>query len=460
METYDLAVIGTGGGNKIALPAAERGLKVALIERDAFGGTCLNRGCIPSKMLIYPAELLTLLREARALNLTDTDKPGCDFAALVRRCSHTVDGVSRDNAVRVGQHPNVTLIRETACFTGPHTLAAGDRTLTAPRIVIATGSRPAPFTIEGSDQVPVMTSREALRLETLPKRLIVIGAGYIAAELGFAYAAFGSDVQFIVRSRFLRPEDEDVSAAFNEIFTRRYSTHHGVPESVCLRDGIYRVVCRAADGHAFEVEGDALLVATGIVPELDDLHPEKAGVELTPEGFVKVDDRLRTTAEGIYALGDCIGRHFFRHTVNAEGEYLMRTAFADPPQPDPVAYGPVPHAVFTHPQVAGVGPTEQELRASGRPYIRGMATYADSTPGMARVTDNGFVKVLVDAGSRRILAAHIIGEEASDMLHLFISAMVCEATLDQMLGMIFIHPALPEVARDALRDARDQFLKA
>jgi len=455
MDHYDVAVIGTGGGNKIALPAAARGLRTVLIEKDAFGGTCLNRGCIPSKMLIYPAELLTLLREARALNLTGTEGPGCDFGALVRRCSETVDAVSRENAARAAAQPNLTLLRGPARFTGPRTLEVDGRRLTADRIVIAAGSRPAPFDVAGADTVPYMTSREALRRETLPRRMIVIGAGYIGAELGFAYGAFGCDVQFIVRSRFLRHEDDDISAAFNAAFEARYGVHHGSPMAVSQAGGMIRVTCRDADEGTFEVEGDALLVATGIVPDTDGLDLDATAVTADARGFIQVDDRLRTTAEGIYAIGDCTGRHFFRHTVNYEGEYLMRTAFGNPPVDTPLDYGPVPHAVFTHPQVAGVGPTERELQQRGQPCIRGLATYADSTPGMARVPGHGLVKVLVDPGSRRLLAAHIIGEAASDMCHLFISAMVCKATLDQMLDMIFIHPALPEVARDALRAARD-----
>ena len=460
MDHYDIAVIGTGGGNKVALPAAERGYKTVLVEKDAFGGTCLNRGCIPSKMLIYPAELLALLREARALNLTGTDVPGCDFGALVRRCSETVDAVSRANAARAAAQPNLTLIRGSARFVGPRTLDVEGRRITADRIVVAVGSRPAPLLVEGIDTVDIMTSREALRRETLPRRMMVIGAGYIAAELGFAYGVFGCDVQFIVRSRFLRHEDDDISAAFNTAFASRFGVHHGTPIAVRQTGETITLTCRDHEGQLFEVDGDALLVATGVIPDTDGLNLATAGVALDNNGYVQVDDRLRTTADGIYAIGDCIGRHFFRHTVNVEGEYLMRTAFANPPEDGPLDYGPVPHAVFTHPQVAAVGPTERELREAGRAYIRGVASYADSTPGMARVSGNGLVKVLIDPSSRRLLAAHLMGESASDMCHLFISAMVCHATLDQMLSMIFIHPALPEVARDALRAARDGMFKA
>ena len=196
-------------------------------------------------------------------------------------------------------------------------------------------------------------------------------------------------------------------------------------------------------------------MATGVVPETDELGLENTAIARTAAGFITVDDRLRTAVPGVYAFGDCIGRYTYRHTVNHEGEYLMRTAF-DGGEPPPLDYGPVPHAVFGSPQVAGVGPTEQALRAAGTPYRIGVARYEDSTPGMARGATHGLVKVLIDPTTRRLLAAHIVGDEASDMIHLFIVALKCETTLDRLLDTIFIHPALPEVARDALRDARDR----
>jgi mycothione reductase len=450
--THDVIVIGTGGGTKLALPAAERGLRVALVERDAFGGTCLNRGCIPSKMLIYPAEVADLARTSAAIGV-HADNVRMAFDAIMRRTTTAIASISRDNEQRTAAHPNITFVRGHARFVSDHAIQVGPTRLSAPRIFIATGSRPEVPAIPGLTDGPYLTSRELLQPRTLPKHLLVIGAGYIAIELGYAYSVFGVDVQFIVRSRYLRQEDETVSDAFNRAFAPLHTTHYGTPTAVRWTDDTVSVTCRAADGRSFTATGDALLVATGVVPVTDNLGLENTAIRRTDDGFIVVDRCLRTDVPGVHALGDCIGNHFFRHTVNYEGEYLMRTAFASG-EPPPLDYGPVPHAVFGHPQVAGVGPTEQALREAGTPYFAGTATYADSTPGMARAATHGLVKVLVDAQTRRLLAAHIVGDEASDMIHLFIVAIKCGATLDDLLDTIFIHPALPEVARDALRNAR------
>ena len=451
---YDVIVIGSGGGTKIAGPAAESGMKVAFIEEDAVGGTCLNRGCIPSKMIIHPAETAETIRRAGRLDIRVPGNVDIDFRALVTRTSETVDATSRELRERYAASPNIDFHAGRARFVADDTVRVNETDLSAPRIFIATGTAPAVPSIPGLAGTPFMTSREALRRTDLPQRLVVIGAGYIAVELGYAYAAAGSDVHFVVRSRFLRAEDHDVAEEFERVFTRRHRTHKGyAPVAVTYADEQFGVLCRNENGDERTVSGDALLVATGVSPCTRDLGLENTGVRTDEQGFIIVDECLRTDVPGVYALGDVVGNYLFRHTVNYEGEYLVRTAFSDSPPPT-LDYGPVPHAVFSHPQVAGVGQTEEQLRDAGVEYVVGKATYEDSTPGMARRSDHGFVKLLVERGSRKLLGAHIIGDEASDMIHLFIVLMKKQGTLDDLLDMIFIHPALPEVARDAARDAR------
>jgi dihydrolipoamide dehydrogenase len=302
-----------------------------------------------------------------------------------------------------------------------------------------------------------MTNREALRRTDRPRRLLVIGAGYIAVELGGAYAAAGTDVEFIVRSRFLRREDREVAEEFSHVFGRTHSVHTGVvPVRVDHNAGSFSVTCTDTSGRQRIFIGDALLVATGVMPCTDDLALQNTGVETDKNGFIRVDNRLRTNIDGIYALGDCVGNYLYRHTVNYEGEYLVRTVLEGRAD-EPIDYGPVPHAVFTVPEIAGVGMTEEQATEQHKNYVVGKASYVDSNAGLARGYEYGFVKVLVDRTTRTILGAHILGDEASDMIHLFIAMMKKEGTLDDLLDMIFIHPALPEVARDAARDARSQF---
>lgn len=454
MKKYDIIVIGAGGGAKIITPAAKMGYKVAAIEKESLGGTCLNRGCIPSKMLIYPADLATLIRESRKFDLNvDTDFE-VHFEPLVSRISDTVDRDSASISVAYNKNPNIDFYHQEARFVANKVVDVNGETLTADKIFIAVGARPHIPKIPGLSGTPYMTSREALRNTKIPQRLLVIGAGYIAAELGHAYGALGSEVHFIVRSGLLRQEDPDIRTAFTQEFSKRYNTHIGsTPKAVCYANQEFSVTCTTRDGQEKQLEGDALLVVTGVVPNTDSLNLERTDIRLNEKGFVKVNDRLMTDVEGVYALGDCVGNYLFRHSVNFEGEYLMRTLFTEKTD-EPIHYAPVPHAIFSYPEVAGVGKTETDLKSERVDYIVGTNLYKDSAMGMARLSDHGFVKVLFEYPSKKLLGAHIIGDEASNMIHLFVLGLTMGATLDDLLRMIYIHPALPEVARNAVRKAK------
>jgi dihydrolipoamide dehydrogenase len=457
VKHYDIVVIGSGGGIKIALPAASLGLKTAFIEQGAVGGTCLNRGCIPSKMLIYPTELPGLVREAHRINVTTDSSARVEFAALVKRISETVDRMSADQRSKIEHTPNLDFYPVHAEFISDRVLRAGKDELAADKVFIVTGSRPRIPNIPGLTDTPFMTSCEALRRTDIPDRLLVIGAGYIAVELGGAYAAIGTDVKFIVRSRFLRQEDREVAEAFSHVFGRTHSVHTGiVPIRIDHNAGSFSITCKDSSGRQRVFTGDALLVATGVMPCTDDLGLRNTGRETDQNGFIRVDNCLRTNVDGIYALGDCVGNYLYRHTVNYEGDYLVRTVLQGGAD-GPIDYGPVPHAVFSVPEIAGVGMTEQQAVEQRKNYVVGKASYVDSNAGLARGYQYGFVKVLVERPTRRILGAHILGDEASDMIHLFIAMMKKEGTLDDLLDMIFIHPALPEIARDAAREAKSQF---
>jgi dihydrolipoamide dehydrogenase len=275
--------------------------------------------------------------------------------------------------------------------------------------------------------------------------------------LGHAYGALGTDVHFLVRSKLLRREDNQIADEFQRIFSQIYNVHIGcVPVKVSHANGVFSVTYRDGRGIQSTMTADALLVATGITPNTDRLGLENTRIQLKPNGCIKVNEYSETAAPDVYALGDCVGNYFYRHSVNFEGEYLMRTIFVEKKR-EPIIYPPVPHAVFTHPQVAGVGKTEEELKAEGVDYVVGINPYQKSAMGMALRSDGGFVKILLDRNTRRILGAHIVGDEASDMIHLLIAMMYKKATLDDLLGMIYIHPALPEIVRNAARNAQAEF---
>ncbi|TGK04076.1 dihydrolipoyl dehydrogenase [Leptospira langatensis] len=454
MKKYDMLVIGSGGGTKLVTPPSKLGYKVAILEKESLGGTCLNRGCIPSKMVIYPAEILALAKEASRFQLDIPGPRTVDFKALIERVSATVDADSASILPAYEKNPNIDLYPYEGRFLEDKVVQVNGERLTADRIFIAAGCRPSIPEIPGLAGTPYMTSREALRRTDLPNRLLVIGGGYIGLELGFAYSAFGSKTTFLVRNRMLSHEDKDIVDGFEKAFSKREDVRLGtIVKKVEYKNGIFTLDCSDANGN-FTIEGDALLVATGIKPNTDWLDLQNTSIQTDEKGYIKTNEYLETTAPGVYALGDIIGRYFFRHSVNFEGEFLFQSLYVDKVR-TPVEYPPVPHAVFTHPQVAAVGKTEQELIREGTQYISAINPYSSSATGMARLSEDQFVKILVSPKTRKILGAHIIGDEASNLIHLFILLMTMGGTLEDLLKMIYVHPALPEIARNAARKARE-----
>jgi len=456
MKEYDVIVIGSGGAAKVTSPVARLGKRVACIEKDALGGTCLNRGCIPSKMLIHPADVAVEIKQASKFDIDVDTNIHVNFERLVTRISKTVDTDSSRIAAGYDRNPNIDHYHATARFISNKVIEVDQKQITADKIIIGVGARPQIPDIEGLAGTPYMTSTEALRRTDLPKKMIVIGASYIAVELGHAYGALGTETHFLVRSRLLRREDNQIAEEFARGFSKLYQIHFGAaPKKIEYHNGHFTVFYQA-DGETQQLTADALLVATGVVSNADTLGLENTDVELSNDNFVNVDEHLQTAVDGVYALGDCIGRYFFRHSVNFEGEYLFKSLFVDQKR-SPIQYPPIPHAIFTHPQVAGVGKTEEQLKEEGIDYVVGVNPYLKSAMGMALLADCGLCKILVDRTTRKILGAHIVGAEASNMIHVLIAFMNMNGTLDDLLKMVYIHPALPEIVRNAARKASAVF---
>lgn len=453
-EQFDVIVIGSGGGTKLVRPVAKLGKKVAIIEKERLGGTCLNRGCIPSKMLIHTADVATAIREAHKFNIKPSRDFQINFDDLIERVSKTVHEESDSIKPIYEEDKNITYFHGHATFIDNNKVKVGDKTITAKKIVIATGAEAALPDIKGLSDTPYLTYRDALKNKKKPKKLLVLGGGYIACELGYFFGALDTDVHFFVRSELIRKEDKDIKQEFQKAFEKAFNIHHiHSLEEVSYEDGEFTLSYKTKSKKLTKIKGDALLVATGIKPNTSELGIENTSVTLNEKGFIEVDQYMKTQQDGIYAIGDCVGKFLFRHSVNFEGEYLFENLFVNK-SPKPIEYPFMPHAVFTNPQVASIGPTEDELIAQNIRYFKGVCPYNHSAMGMALRSEIGLVKLLFEESSKKLIAAHIVGHEASILIHILMAFIMKKADLDDLLKMIYIHPALPEVVRNAARDAK------
>ena len=450
MADFDVLVIGGGTGNNVAAAAADAGLETALVEPGPLGGTCLNRGCNPSKMLIQAANTVNHVRDAERFHV-DATLDGVDHAAVVDEMDDLLGGIAEDMEARYREKENLTLFEEHTQFVDERTVRLGGEAVTAEKVVVAAGSRPIVPPIDGLEDVDYLTSQDALYLRETPERLVILGGGYIAVELGYFFDAMGTDVTIVEMMDSLIPrEDGDVAEAFTDIAADRHDvyTGHRVTAVEEASEG-YAVHAETEAGEETTVEGQEVLVALGRRPNSDTLNLETTGIDVDDRGFIETDDYLQTTAENVWAQGDIAGNALFKHS----GDYETRHTVANVVHGESRAIdlSAMPHTIFTEPQIAGVGATEEDLDDEGTEYVVGRAEYADSAMGRAKKLDNGFVKVLA-APDGEILGAHAIGYEASTLLHEAVLAMRTGATVDDVAGAIHAHPTLSKVVEAAFQD--------
>jgi mycothione reductase len=444
---YDVAIIGAGSGNTI-IDERYAHLSVAIIEKGLFGGTCMNVGCIPTKMFVYPADIARDAVHGPALGV-DTSFEKAHWPEIRDRIFGRIDPIPvAGKAYRIGL-PNVTVYDEECTFIGERTIDTGSRgAISADQIVIAAGSRATVPDIPGLSEVEHHTSDTIMRLPDLPRRIAILGGGFIAAEFAHVFSAYGVEVTQICRGPvLLRREDEEVAARFTEIAQEQWD--------VRLNTLIDRVD-QGATGIRLQltdstiVEADVLLVATGRVPNSDLLDLTRTGVETDADGVIKVDKFQRTTADGIWALGDIANHHQLKHVANHEARVIQHNLL----HPDDLVANNrtfVPAAVFTSPQIASVGLTEQYARAQGLDYVTAVQQYGDVAYGWAMEDTRHFVKLIADPSTGLLLGAHLIGPQASVLIQVLIQAMSLGQTVDEVArGQYWIHPALAEVVENAL----------
>lgn len=454
---HDLIIVGAGSGNAVVDSFPD--LDVAVVEPGRFGGTCLNAGCIPTKMFAHTADVADTIRGAAtfgiAAQLDDVGWSVVRDRVLGRLDPHSVRGraARRDD-------PGVTVYTGHARFCAPRTLeiarsdGTGTDTVYGDRIVIAAGGRPAvPAPVQESG-VPYETSDTIMRRTAPPRRLAILGGGYIAAEFAHIFGGLGCEITIVdLADQLLAGQDETVAAAFTELARTRFDVRLGrsLAGATSTADGL-----RIELDDGSRIDADTLLVSVGRVPNGDRMNLPAAGIDRHDDGRIVVDAHLRTTADGVYALGDVSSAVPLKHVANREARVVTHNLL----HPDDlvgIELDTVPAAIFTDPQIAAVGRTEQACRADGLDHVVSTVPYSDTAYGWAMEEPAGFCKVIAERGTGRLLGAHIMGPQAATLVQPLVLAMSCGIDVHTIARRPFwIHPALTEVVENALLGLLDQ----
>ena len=443
-SVYDLIVIGGGSaGYAAARVATDRGKRVALIERGPFGGLCILRGCMPSKTLLRSSELAHLAAHADGLGVR-TGGITIDYPAIIRRKEAIIRGFAEYRIQEVRQRPLITLVEGSAHFLNPHRVEVNGAVLDAPRIIIATGSRVFVPEIPGLAGQGYWTSDEALDADALPQRLVVIGGGVIACELGQHFARLGVQVTILERGpNLLRRHDPEFGRALGGCFQEEGITlHTDVQFHEVTRHGRSKMAVITTEGRRLSVHGDEILLAAGRTANIDGMDLAAAGVQGGAEGIV-VDEHLRTSHPDVYAAGDVTGTFQLTHVAVSQGEIAARNALGDPLQA--ADYRIVPDVIFSDPPFARVGLSEIDATRAGRPVLAASYPYDDLGKAICTGQTKGFVKMLADPTTGEILGVGLLGASAPELIHEAVVAMHYRATVSDLLQIPHFHPTLAEI---------------
>lgn len=451
LEHFDVAVVGGGSGLTAAHYAVEDGKSVALIDSqpDALGGTCVNRGCIPTKGLAQSANVMRTIREADRFGISmDQASVKADFGRIMRIVRER--RAEQAASTREWVEKSMTPFFGRARFVDEKLIEMEDgRRLTAEKIFLAVGARPAIPPIEGVEDAEYLTNESALELGERPRSIVIIGGGYIGCEFGHFFSALGTDVTVVhPHPDRLLSEDEDIGDVFTEAFGQRVMLELGARAAEIER-GEGRVRVRVErEGREGTIEADAVMIAAGRAPNTDGLVLGRTGVETNEKGWIEVDDRLRTSHADIYAYGDCIGREMFKHTSSYEGELAYRNSQGDDRR---VSYRANPHAVFAEPEIGSVGLTERDCRERGLGFEVAKTEYANIAKGEILGSPPGLAKAIVEKGSGRILGFHLVGPHAAILVHEVVVAMSLGATAEAIKDAIHVHPSMPELVQKVFK---------
>jgi len=464
MKEYDFIVIGTGSGMEVASAAIQENpdLKIAVIDKDEPGGICLTRGCIPTKLLIYPADVVRTIQRSAEFGI-DTEIKKIDFAAIMQKMRSTIDKDINIIRTRLSSSNNIDYYPKQAEFTAPYTLKVENETMTSKMIFLCTGTKPFVPPIQGLEETGYLTSDTILQLRSLPKSIAIIGAGYIAAEFAHFLSAMGSEVTIIGRNPHFIPEEEpEISALAKKTLQKhlRIITNHEVRKVESTQQGKTIFAINQDNTQETQVTSEEILIAAGRAPNTDILHLERANIETDSQGYIIVDEYMQTTQPNIYALGDADGKYLFKHVANYEAKIVYYNAILK--IKTKATYHAVPHAVFTEPEIASVALKEKEaIQEYGKDNVLiGFYKYEDTARGAAIGAKDYFVKIIIQKDAEKILGAHIIGPQASVLIQEIINLMYTKDQISEPLTKaMHIHPALSEVVARAFGSLRtpDQY---
>ncbi|MGC9346558.1 MAG: dihydrolipoyl dehydrogenase, partial [Anaerolineae bacterium] len=444
VKHYDVIVIGSGSGGAIVDAALNQGLRVAWVDKGPVGGTCINVGCVPSKILVVPANHIVEIHEAGKLGI-EAELGEVDFAAIMERARQPRTRTQQHIRGAIEHVDALDFYETEAHFVDSHTLQVGETRIQGDKVFIVAGARPAIPPIEGLDEIPYLTNDTVFELNERPESLVIIGGGYIACELGHFFSAVGTDATIVQRNERLVPDEEP---EISDLLLRKMSERMRIltaTEAVAVHSegsGYTVVGENRRTSEQMEVTGTHVLVATGRTSNADLLQVANAGIETDTRGYIVANPYLQTNVENIWALGDAIGKPMFKHTANREATIAWHNS--QHTHQTPMDYRAVPHAVFTYPEIASVGLTEAQARQEHDIRV-GKAMYDDVAYGIALVEKEGFAKAVVDADSRELLGFHIVGPYAAILIQEVVNAMAAGNVIGQLRQGLHIHPALPEL---------------
>jgi mycothione reductase len=457
MEKYDVIVIGSGCGMNIVEESLAHGLSVALVDKGPLGGTCANLGCIPSKMLIFAADRIAEIQEAKKLGI-EAEIRNIDFNFIMERMRKTVREEQERMRHELPYVENLDFYEGEGHFVNDYTIEVTGEKIKGEKVFIASGSRPLIPPIKGLDSVDFLTNETVLQLKERPDSLIIIGGGYIAVEYGHFFAAMGTGVTILeMADRLVLAEEPDIAEVLKRELGRRMDVYTSIQAEEVKKNGHSAtvIVDDLKAGRKKEFAAQRILVAVGRKSNADLLRVKNTGVEVDKRGFIKVNEYLETTKKNIFAVGDINGQQMFTHVANIEASLAADNAIHG--SKIKMDYSASPHAVYSHPQIASVGMTEEAARKTHKVLV-GKAKYSDVAQGEAMMEETGFAKAIVEADTGKILGFHIIGPYAPILIQEVINAMASGGGIDQIQGSMHIHPAITELIPNVLSNLRNTIL--